>query len=134
MIYLNISIHLRHRNTSQDMKYPRTVTTLYKTSTCSRECISALKIASTEISINKHLKKMNAVVTTDCEFYAGSDCAEVEEELDEVMVVNVFKTKMQYVKCNDECTGEYCLVLVEMSEDIKFRESQGTPSFTIYNC
>ncbi len=115
------------------MKYPRTVTTLYKTSSCLRECIPSLKITSTEISINNHLKKMNAVVTTDCEFYAGSDCAEVEEDLDEVMVVKVFKTKMHHVKCNDACTGDYFLVLVEMSEDIKFRESQGTPSFTIYS-
>lgn len=129
---LALDIRLSKVNRTHEL----TVTKLYKKSICSTYSWKhdhPVEIADTPISIEEKLKKLNAVETTDFKFLATSNCADTIEDFHDVLVSKVYKTtEIHHAKCSDSCTGDYCLLLINMTDNMNQCEMQGTPSFNVF--
>ena len=105
----------------------RSITKLYKKTNCLFDCMPAIVIATTTITINEKLNSLNAKESEDIDYFAISDCNDLD---DEVHVLKTFTTNMLKVEC-DDCSGDYYLVLVEMTEEMHMRELNGMLSFSL---
>ena len=98
----------------------RTIVKLYKKSNCVFDFSSPIEIANTPTTIAAQLVKFNAV-ESDIVFFA-IDCKD-----DDVYVSKIFSTTV-CGECDDGCRAPYCLLLIEMTEDMQRREKE---SFSI---
>ena len=106
----------------------RTIVKLYK-SNCGFDFASPIEIANTPTTIAEQLVKFNAEESDDIYFFAMDCCKEVceDDETTDVYVSKIFTCG----ECVDVCDDVYCLLLIEMTEDMQIREKDGFPSFSI---
>jgi hypothetical protein len=108
----------------------RTIVKLYKKINCLYgSFMPAVEIADTPQTIELQLEKYNAVEDDSIDFFAVSELVNDDDE-DDVVILKKYSTPI-YGDCEDNCPARYCLLLIEMTEEIHRLEMQNLPSFYI---
>ena len=111
----------------------RTIVKMYKKTNCIYcDFLPSVEIANTPEQIEEQIIKFNAVVDATIDFIAfpETDINASEEDDMPVYISKSYSTKVDG-NCQDGCKATYCLLIVEMTEEMNRCEMAGEPSFYI---